>query len=240
MLRLFTVAVSVVLVAACGSGSSASGTDIVATTGSAAPTTGSAAPTTGSAAIVTATGSAAPTTGSAAPTTPTSDAHRDDTSCPPRPEQPLPSHAVPGTDTTLVPGHPVSVLACRYHGPPSGSLASSATFAPAALAAALDDVEVLPKGTEYPCPIDFGEVILLRFGYDSGRGLDVDLHPWGCRYATNGELKVLTPEPLLSELQERLGVDGPCLSPSDAWCASTPVTVEHTGELVQGVAGTAP
>jgi hypothetical protein len=132
------------------------------------------------------------------------------------------------------------LVACRYHGPPAGSLASSATFAPAAVAAALDDVAFLPEGTEYPCPIDFGKVILLRFGYDSGRALDVDVHPLGCHYATNGDLKVLTPQPLLSELQERLGVDRPGLPQPCAPCGSTPVTVELTGELVQGVAHTAP
>src|SRR5262249_49360675 len=110
--------------------------------------------------------------------------------CPDRPAPRLPSPQVAGTDTGLVPGRPVGLLGCRYHGlgqfQPLGSFAVSATFAPAPIAAALNGAKVPAPGAPYFCPAGFGEVIVLRFVYANRQILTVNLDPAGCTWATNG------------------------------------------------------
>lgn len=130
------------------------------------------------------------------------------TACPSRPPDPFPQHQRAGTDTAEVPGSPVTLLACRYHGfnqpEPMGTLARSATFPPT-LASALNQARA--AGPLYGCPEDSGETILLIFGYADGSRLLVDVHTRGCRTATNGDRTVVTPDAVLSELEEILGQD---------------------------------
>src|SRR5262245_40071176 len=83
---------------------------------------------------------------------------------PDRPAQRLPTQQVPGAASSLVPGSPDGLLACRFHGlnqpQPVGSFAAAATFAPAPIAAALNGAKVPTAGAVYHCPADFGEVIV--------------------------------------------------------------------------------
>lgn len=131
-------------------------------------------------------------------------------SCPQRPAQLLPSRQVPGTATTLVPGRPAGLLACRFHGlnqpQAAGSFAAAATFAPANFVTALNGATVPPIGAG-ACPVDFGEVIVLRFVYANGHMLTVNVDPAGCTWATNGDRTVYTPQSVLSALGAIVGLD---------------------------------
>jgi len=111
----------------------------------------------------------------------------------------------------LVPGSPVELLACRYHGfnqpQPSGTLAASHRFAPGPVAAALNGARRVPNGAVFNCPIDFGEQILLLFGYDDGQRVNVTVSTAGCRFATSRGMSVWTPPSLLRRLEAVLGHD---------------------------------
>jgi len=133
-------------------------------------------------------------------------------SCPQRPAQSLPTGQVPGTATALVPGHPVGLLACRFHGlnqpQPEGSFAAAATFAPANFVTALNKATGLRPGAG-ACPVDFGEVIVLRFVYANEHILNVDVRTTGCALADNGDKSSVTPISVLTTLEATLGHDRP-------------------------------
>jgi hypothetical protein len=131
--------------------------------------------------------------------------------CPNRPAQRLPSRQVPGTATALVPGSPVGLLACRYHGlgqwQPPGSFAASAAFRPAAFAAALNHAKVPVAGAIYHCPFDQGEMMVLQFVYAGGHVLSVNVEPMGCQFANNGDRSAFDLGSVVSTLEATLGHD---------------------------------
>jgi hypothetical protein len=146
--------------------------------------------------------------------------------CPDRPALRLPPRQVPGTATALVPGSPVGLLACRYHGAgawqPPGSFAVSATFAPTPIATALNHATVpppIPVGSVIHCPFDLGEVIVLRFAYANRQILNVNVSPLGCRFANNGDRGVITPQSVLTSLVATLGHER---WPGDSSAPTTP------------------
>jgi hypothetical protein len=121
------------------------------------------------------------------------------------------THQIAGTDATLVPGNPIALLACRYHGlnqpDPAGSLAKSAFFDPAPIAGALNAQPVTLA--IYGCPIDFGDTIVLLFGYSDNSRLAVRISTTGCRFASNGDRVVRIDPATLNRLQAVLGKDAP-------------------------------
>jgi hypothetical protein len=155
-----------------------------------------------------------PTPASTAPSTtpatkpPTSTAALDCPSAPPSVLQPQP---ISGTDTTLVPGTPTALLACRYHGfnqpEPIGTLANAASFSPGPIATGLDSQPAIPPGVVSNCPADFGETILLHFTYADDSTLTVSISTAGCRYASNGSRTVHVDPATLDRLQAVLGKD---------------------------------
>ncbi len=155
----------------------------------------------------------ASTTTATSATTPTSTtvaAHLPALRCPASPPERAPSHQVPGTTAALVPGRPAELLGCRYHGfnQPQriGTLAASARFAPGPVAALLNAAAVVPPGALYNCPADFGERIVLRFGYANGATLTVLVPTAGCLFASNGDRTVQAAS-VLAPLEARLGHD---------------------------------
>ena len=120
-------------------------------------------------------------------------------------------HQQPGTASTFIPNHPTELLGCRYYGDsqpqPAGSLATSATFAPEAIAAELNAARPVPKVINFMCPIDFGETIGLIFGFPDGSRLTVSIATAGCRFAANGDRSVFTPAATLTQLERVLGHD---------------------------------
>ena len=131
--------------------------------------------------------------------------------CPAHAPSHVAEHQQPGTASTFVPGHPSELLGCRYHGDnqpqPVGSLATSATFAPDAIAAELNAARPVPKVINFMCPVDFGETILLIFGDPSGSRLTVSIATAGCEFATNGDRRIFTPAATLTRLETVLGHD---------------------------------
>jgi hypothetical protein len=111
---------------------------------------------------------------------------------------------MPGTNRVMVPGHPKSLVACRYYG---GNLAGTGTFPPADVADALNSAPRVPSGAVFHCPIDFGEKIVLHFGYADGSELEVSVSTRGCEFATNGNRTVRVPSNLLTHLEAALGRD---------------------------------
>jgi hypothetical protein len=111
--------------------------------------------------------------------------------CPPHPPASLPHHQRAGVATTMVPGHPRRLLGCRFHGSnepeAAGTLASSKALPASEVASAFDDARVIsPAGPVLHCPADFGEQIVLVFGYADGTPLRVSVEAQGCGDATNG------------------------------------------------------
>jgi len=151
----------------------------------------------------------APTTRSVAPTT--SGTEMLVLRCVARPPQSVSSGQVPGSASTFVPGRPQRLLACRYHGfnqrQPAGSLAATAQLRAEPIASALNRAPHIPKGVVFSCPFDAAEVIVLHFGYANGAVLTITVSTQGCRIASNGDLRVRTPESVLNMLQARLGRD---------------------------------
>jgi hypothetical protein len=134
--------------------------------------------------------------------------------CPSSPPRTVQPHQIPGTDTTLVPGTPTALLACRYHGlnqpEPIGTLAKAAGFDPGPIAAGLNSQPANPPGPPgavHSCPADFGEVIVLLFAYDDTSTLTVSISVAGCRDADNGDRGVPADPATMDELQAVLGKD---------------------------------
>ena len=130
-------------------------------------------------------------------------------SCPDRPFPPL--LVTPATVKTFVPGSPIGLLACRFHGlnqpQPSGSFAAAATFRPAAFVTALNSARRVASGPALSCPVDLGERIVLQFVYADRHVLTVVVASSGCRFADNGDHRVFTPQSVLSTLKATLGHD---------------------------------
>ena len=131
--------------------------------------------------------------------------------CPPHPPASLPHHQRAGVRTTMVPGHPRRLLGCRYHGlnqpQPQGTVAAAKMLPTSEVASEFDDARVISPGGPVPsCPADFGEQIMLVFGYADG-SFRVTVDAGGCGYATNGARTVLTPPLLAGQLRLALGHD---------------------------------
>jgi hypothetical protein len=126
--------------------------------------------------------------------------------CPSRPPNSVDSHQVAGTETTMVPGTPTALLACRYHGSnqpePLGSLAQSARFDPGPIAAALN---AQPVALPVPCPSGTGDDILLLFAYADGSRLSILAETSGCQFAMNGDRLIRIDPTTLEQLQAVLG-----------------------------------
>jgi predicted alpha/beta hydrolase len=122
-------------------------------------------------------------------------------------------HQLPGTASRFVPGYPVELLACRYHGGNQlrafGSLAGFAHFASGQIAAQLNAAPSELGGPPLRfCPIDFGEKIILIFGYSKGTRLTASIDMGGCRVATNGDRSISSaPVAVLARLEAVLGHD---------------------------------
>jgi hypothetical protein len=89
---------------------------------------------------------------------------------------------------------------------PVGSFAAAATFAPTAIAAGLNHATAPPSGIVH-FPLDWEDVIMLRFVYADQRILTVNVSATGCRIACNGDRGVVTPLSVLSTLEATLGHD---------------------------------
>ncbi len=112
----------------------------------------------------------------------------------------------------LVPGQPVTLLACRYHGfnqpEPIGTFARGARLPAPEIARGLDATPRPQSNVAINCPADFGEKYLLYFGYKSGPPLVVEIAHGGCRYVTNGDLTLpFTPVSVAQRLEAALGQD---------------------------------
>lgn len=151
------------------------------------------------------------TSTSTVPSTTTSTPTTVPLECPARGPSHVAQHQQPGTAATFVPGHPSELLGCRYRGDnqpqPIGSMATSARFPADAIAAELNAARPVPKVINLMCPIDFGEMILLIFGYPNGSQLTVSIARGGCAFASNGERRIFTPPATLTRLETVLGHD---------------------------------
>jgi hypothetical protein len=144
-------------------------------------------------------------------TPPTSTSRPAGLICPPQPPRIVEPHQMAGTGSTLVPGAPIALLACRYHGlnqpEPADSLAKSASFPPGPIAVALNAQPAIPPGFVSSCPADFGETIVLLFGYADNSRLIVSIGTAGCRFASNGDRFVHADPAALDRLEAVLGRD---------------------------------
>jgi hypothetical protein len=135
-------------------------------------------------------------------------------SCPDRPAVSLQWQQEPGLANTVVPGSPVGLLACRFHGrgqpQPDGSFAAAATFRPSNFVTALNRPQPPVKPAPgIMCPVPTGGVIVLRFVYADGHILNVNVYPnpFGCSSVDNGKHSAELPQSVLSTLEATLGHD---------------------------------
>jgi hypothetical protein len=117
-----------------------------------------------------------------------------------------------GTSRTLVPGQPIVLLACRYHGfnQPQriGSFARAAELPASPIARGLNTSQRPPPGIASGCPNDSFEWYMLSFSYRDGRALLVRVSHGGCRYVTNGDLTLeFPPAEVMQALEAALGSD---------------------------------
>ena len=113
----------------------------------------------------------------------------------------VPSNQRDGTGNALVPGQPIELLACRYHGfnqaQPIGTLATRAALPASDVAGELNQTPIPTHEAPIPnCPADFGEKYMLWFRYADGVPLLVSFDDGGCRYVDNGDLRAPVPTPL--------------------------------------------
>ncbi len=140
-------------------------------------------------------------------------ASRGPLTCPARAAPSVPHHQRDGTTRALVPGQPIALLACRYHGfnqpQPIGTFARSATTLPVSQIAHDLNATPRPTSTIVPfCPNDSGETYMVYFSYRDGRPLLVRFDNGGCHYVTNGDLTLpFAPERLTLRLEAALGQD---------------------------------
>jgi hypothetical protein len=139
-------------------------------------------------------------------------ASRVPTACPTAAPLTVPHHQRDGTTRTLVPGQPIALFACRYHGfnqpQPIGTLAHASELPAAFVAHELNATRRPPPGAVYHCPAEFGETYMLYFSYRGGRPLLVRFNHGGCLYVTNGDLTLPFPPPQLTQrLEAALGQD---------------------------------
>ncbi len=124
----------------------------------------------------------------------------------------MPHRQRDGTTRTLVPGRPVGLLACRYHGfnQPQriGSFARAAELPPSPIALGLNASQRPPPAIASGCPNDSFEWYMLYFSYRDGRALLVRVSHGGCRYVTNGDLTLeFPPAEVTRVLEVTLGSD---------------------------------
>jgi hypothetical protein len=114
--------------------------------------------------------------------------------CPSNQPVGVPSSQRPGTESALVPGVPVALLACRFHANyqarPYGSLAATRVLSAAVVARGLNTL-TLPRGSSFTCTYEPDQHFLLIFRYKDGTRLYVFI---GCS-ATNGDLRFPMPLP---------------------------------------------
>jgi hypothetical protein len=131
--------------------------------------------------------------------------------CPAHQFDRVPPHQIAGTASTFIPGHPNSLLACRYHAlnqpQPAGSLARSKRLAPDDFVGAVNAQPPIPKHQVRECGPDHGGSILLTFGYADGRRLSIAIDTSGCHTALNGDYAIDMEPRTLDLLNAYLGED---------------------------------
>ncbi len=116
--------------------------------------------------------------------------------CPSEDRQFVPS-ADPATRTTMVPGHPIGVLVCRYWGAPDAqpryTLAGERYVAGSpkllAFARKLNALEPIPTAPAPSCPVFGGRSVLLFFRYNDEPDTPVRIVRQGCIPVSNGHLR---------------------------------------------------
>ena len=158
-----------------------------------------------------------PDTGNPSPSEPHASGSRAENrgplACPVKAALSVPHDQRDGTTRTLVPGHPIALLACRYHGfnqpQPIGTFASSTTELQVSQVA--HELNATPRptnGVAPNCPNNSGETSMLYFYFREGHPLLVRFDNGGCRYVTNGDLTLpFGPVGLTLRLEATLGQD---------------------------------
>ncbi len=122
----------------------------------------------------------------------------------------------PGLSETLAPAGPVYLTVCRYAGLDAkvkpGSLERSRVVTGSALAAfvRLIDEPTWQKvnpGAPYGCPMATGQGDVLRFVYQSGSPVDVQVAVDGCTTASNGYRTVWVGSIVISQVAAWVGSD---------------------------------
>jgi hypothetical protein len=136
--------------------------------------------------------------------------------CPQQLPASVPKHQRPGTPARVVPGHPVTLLGCRYYGlnlpQPRGTLAQWVRVNPGPAASFINSFrEANPM--QISCPDDNGSAVLLDFGYPDESDLVVRINTSGCGYATNGD-RTVQAQRIWPYLGQVLGSDWPIQSGS--------------------------
>ncbi|MBO0880947.1 MAG: hypothetical protein J2P17_11510 [Mycobacterium sp.] len=127
------------------------------------------------------------------PTTPAVSSSASPVGCPATAPQSLAPAQPADAAVRLVPGAPSVATVCRYHGfnqtVPRGTLARRAIVRGNTLAALVAGLNTAPldRGVPSTCVVDFGEAILIVFGYASGPPVTVSIDVGGCRFARNGQ-----------------------------------------------------
>jgi hypothetical protein len=122
----------------------------------------------------------------------------------------VPTHQRDGTAHTLVPGQPVGLRVCRYHGygqaQAVGTLARSAHLAPTLIARELDAIRA-PRA-EPSCFAGRFESYALWFTYRDGPPLLVEYSNGGCGGLTNGDFgREFPPDDFTRRLERAVGTD---------------------------------
>jgi hypothetical protein len=109
-------------------------------------------------------------------------------------------------DSEPVPGAAIALELCSYQGL-SHIRARSLRLTRASLVVdrtqirkllnAFDQLEKVPQGQSFACPLDTGGANLLRFAYKEGASQDVIIHRSGCRFVDNGQSGWFTTSVLL-------------------------------------------
>lgn len=132
-------------------------------------------------------------------------------SCPGTAARTIPHHQRPGTTSALVPGEPIALLACRYHGYNQrqgvGTLATAADLSASVVARELNASRKPLPGEVSNCVIDFGETYELYFVYSDGPPLLLRFDHGGCQTVTNGDLTDFPPVEVARQLEAALGSD---------------------------------
>ena len=132
--------------------------------------------------------------------------------CPASDPPPAPHQKIAGTASSFVPGDPIDLLACRYHGfrqpRPTESLGGAAHLDPRPIADAFNRETPIPASEVFHCPLNISDRFVLIFEYADSSRLQVSIGDSGCGFATNGDLRVNPATAIINRLQAALGKAG--------------------------------